>query len=56
MNLVESNDNRKVRKHNGLFVDFDYLSIKIASPERILSWSYGEVKNSDTINYRKSAM
>ena len=36
----------------GAFVDFDYLRVKIASPERILSWSYGEVKNSDTVNYR----
>ena len=33
------------------FVDFDYLRIKIASPEQILSWSYGEVKNADTVNY-----
>jgi DNA-directed RNA polymerase subunit beta' len=36
----------------GNFADFDYLSIKIASPEKILSWSYGEVKNPETINYR----
>lgn len=32
--------------------DFDYVSVKIASPEKILSWSYGEVKSADTINYR----
>ena len=36
----------------GSFIDFDYMKIGIASPEKILSWSYGEVKNSDTLNYR----
>ena len=49
---VVENKEQNVRKSNGLFLDFDYLGIKIASPEKILSWSYGEVKNSDTINYR----
>ncbi len=33
-------------------VDFSALQIKIASPEDILSWSYGEVKDPETINYR----
>ena len=31
---------------------FDYVSITLASPEVIRSWSYGEVKNPETINYR----
>lgn len=31
---------------------FDSIRISIASPERIRSWSYGEVKKSETINYR----
>ncbi|MCQ2976549.1 MAG: DNA-directed RNA polymerase subunit beta' [archaeon] len=31
---------------------FDALKIGIASPEKIRSWSYGEVKRSETINYR----
>src|ERR1051325_4867717 len=31
---------------------FDYVSIGIASPETIRSWSHGEVKNPETINYR----
>lgn len=31
---------------------FDAIKISIASPERIRSWSYGEVKKSETINYR----
>jgi DNA-directed RNA polymerase subunit beta' len=30
----------------------DYVSISIASPETIRSWSKGEVKNPETINYR----
>ncbi|MCQ2601592.1 MAG: DNA-directed RNA polymerase subunit beta' [Treponema sp.] len=32
--------------------DFDSLRIKLASPETIKSWSYGEVKKPETINYR----
>ncbi len=31
---------------------FDYIRISIASPERILKWSYGEVLKPETINYR----
>jgi DNA-directed RNA polymerase subunit beta' len=31
---------------------FDAIRIAIASPEQILSWSYGEVKKPETINYR----
>jgi len=31
---------------------FDFISIKIASPETIRSWSKGEVKKPETINYR----
>jgi DNA-directed RNA polymerase subunit beta' len=32
--------------------NFDFISIKIASPEVIRSWSRGEVKKPETINYR----
>ena len=31
---------------------FDYIRISIASPERMLKWSYGEVTKPETINYR----
>ena len=31
---------------------FDAISIRIASPERIREWSYGEVTKPETINYR----
>ncbi|MBD3279489.1 MAG: DNA-directed RNA polymerase subunit beta' [Candidatus Pacebacteria bacterium] len=33
-------------------VDFSALQIKIASPQDILSWSHGEIKKPETINYR----
>ena len=32
--------------------EFEGLKISIASPEKIRSWSYGEVKKPETINYR----
>ena len=31
---------------------FDYVTITLASPETVRSWSHGEVKNPETINYR----
>ena len=31
---------------------FDQIQIKIASPEQIRSWSFGEIKKPETINYR----
>ena len=31
---------------------FEAVSIKVASPEVIRSWSHGEIKNPETINYR----
>ncbi|WP_237477071.1 DNA-directed RNA polymerase subunit beta' [Lichenibacterium dinghuense] len=31
---------------------FDQIAIGIASPEKILSWSFGEIKKPETINYR----
>ena len=33
-------------------VDFDSIQLNLASPEDILSWSYGEVTKPETINYR----
>ncbi len=32
--------------------NFDQIRIGIASPEKILSWSFGEIKKPETINYR----
>ena len=31
---------------------FDAIKIGLASPEKILEWSHGEVKKPETINYR----
>jgi DNA-directed RNA polymerase subunit beta' len=31
---------------------FDEIKVSLASPERILSWSFGEIKKPETINYR----
>ncbi|MBK8959062.1 MAG: DNA-directed RNA polymerase subunit beta' [Proteobacteria bacterium] len=39
-------------KTQGQVEDFDAISIGLASPEKIRSWSYGEVKKPETINYR----
>lgn len=57
-----SNSSKKVRRRNmkfnvgkfreGLPKDFDIIRFSLAYPEKILSWSYGEVKKAETINYR----
>ncbi len=37
---------------NKKIIDFNALELRIASPEAIRSWSHGEVKKPETINYR----
>ena len=37
---------------SGVAETFDAIKISISSPEKILSWSFGEVKKPETINYR----
>ena len=32
--------------------DFETIALKVASPERIKEWSFGEVTKPETINYR----
>jgi DNA-directed RNA polymerase subunit beta' len=39
-------------KRQNRTIDFDEISIGLASPNQIKSWSYGEVKKPETINYR----
>ena len=39
-------------KSQGQADEFDSIKISLASPELIRSWSYGEVKKPETINYR----
>jgi DNA-directed RNA polymerase subunit beta' len=42
-----NNNNKKIIRNN-----FKEIQLKIASPERIKQWSYGEVMKPETINYR----
>ena len=39
-------------KQNTQNDDFDHIRIGLASPDMVRSWSYGEVKKPETINYR----
>ncbi len=39
-------------ERSSLTTDFDAIRISLASPDRILSWSHGEVTKPETINYR----
>ena len=39
-------------RQQGKSEDFDVIRIGLASPEKIRSWSWGEVKKPETINYR----
>ncbi len=43
---------KKSYNQNNKRTDFDMIRISVASPEEIRSWSYGEVKKPETINYR----
>jgi DNA-directed RNA polymerase subunit beta' len=42
----------RLLKQQGQVEDFDAIRIALASPDMIRSWSYGEVKKPETINYR----
>jgi DNA-directed RNA polymerase subunit beta' len=42
----------KLIKQPGQNEDFDAIKISLASPQQVQSWSYGEVKKPETINYR----
>ena len=45
--------NAPLNKNQGFNLnDFDQISLKLASPEVMLSWSFGEVTKPETINYR----
>jgi len=47
-----SQDIMNLFNQNATAQTFDSIRISIASPEKILSWSYGEIKKPETINYR----
>jgi len=42
----------KLLNQQGQDDDFDAIRIGLASPDKIMSWSYGEVRKPETINYR----
>src|SRR3982750_4463079 len=44
------NNNTKFKSQEQ--ADFDAIALKVASPEKIKEWSYGEVTKPETINYR----
>jgi DNA-directed RNA polymerase subunit beta' len=46
------NELMKILGQTGQAITFDQIKISIASPEQIRSWSYGEIKKPETINYR----
>ncbi|PIQ77420.1 DNA-directed RNA polymerase subunit beta', partial [Candidatus Peregrinibacteria bacterium CG11_big_fil_rev_8_21_14_0_20_46_8] len=45
-------NDQKVPNNEPSINNFDAISLGVASPEEILSWSHGEVKKPETINYR----
>lgn len=40
------------KSKNSVTQDFDTITLRVASPDRIKEWSYGEVTKPETINYR----
>ncbi|MBB3173289.1 DNA-directed RNA polymerase subunit beta' [Endobacter medicaginis] len=46
------NELMKILGQTGQAVTFDQIKIQMASSEQIRSWSYGEIKKPETINYR----
>ena len=46
------NELMKILGQTGQAMTFDQIKIQIAAPEQIRSWSYGEIKKPETINYR----
>ena len=47
-NLSKNLDNRNLSNEN----NFGSIKITLASPDKIKSWSFGEIKKPETINYR----
>jgi len=46
------NELMKILGQTGQALTFDQIKIQMASPEQIRSWSFGEIKKPETINYR----
>jgi len=52
MSMISSKENARELLGLEKVNQVDYVAIQVASPEAIRSWSKGEVKNPETINYR----
>src|SRR5574344_2911778 len=52
INQKFSDFSKSANKKQDDATDFDAIKIGLASPEKIRSWSFGEVKKPETINYR----
>ncbi|OGT25682.1 MAG: DNA-directed RNA polymerase subunit beta' [Gammaproteobacteria bacterium RIFCSPLOWO2_02_FULL_42_14] len=52
MNILNVAKNLLRQARSRRSTEFDALRIKLASPEEIRAWSYGEVRKPETINYR----
>ncbi len=50
--ISRMNELMKILGQTGQAMTFDQIRIQIASPEQIRSWSFGEIKKPETINYR----
>ncbi|MEX0930732.1 MAG: hypothetical protein WDZ68_00385, partial [Candidatus Paceibacterota bacterium] len=55
--MEKENNTTKPQRHTtprprSTAMDFSKITLKLASPERILEWSHGEVTKPETINYR----
>ncbi len=48
----KSKSSKKIGKETIRFDNFEVIKIGLASPEQMRSWSYGEVRKAETINYR----
>ncbi len=46
------NENKNVASAESEEMQFEAIGIRLATPEKILEWSHGEVKKPETINYR----
>ena len=42
---------QSTKQKGDITTDFDMVSLRLASPERIKEWSFGEVTKPETINY-----
>ena len=51
-NPIVMNDLLGIVKQQNQLTEFDFIKTSLASPEDIMSWSFGEVRKSETVNYR----